>query len=102
MFCLPANVRLIIADFETGSTLEVSDFLKAAKKEAGECRLCIVVILFSPFLEQTRKNCSTTSSQKDNIMKRMQSFQVKVIGFIKCKQSYLYNSIPVDSCNDDI
>jgi hypothetical protein len=63
---LPADIRLFIADLETGSTLEVSDFLKAAQEEAGECRLCIVVIFFSPFLEQTRKNCSATSSQKDN------------------------------------
>jgi hypothetical protein len=99
---LPADIRLFIADLETGSTLEVSDFLKAAKEEAGKCRLCIVVIFFSPFFEQTRKKCSTTSSQKDNIKKRMQSFQVKVISFIKRKQSYLHNSIPMDRRNDYI
>jgi hypothetical protein len=42
-------------------------------------------------LEQTRIHCFTISSQKDNRNNRMQSFQVKVIRFIKRKQSYLYD-----------
>jgi hypothetical protein len=75
---LPADVRLFIADLETGSTLEVSDFLKTAQEEAGKCRLGIIVIFFSPFFEQTRRNCFNISSQKDNIKKKCRAFRSRI------------------------